>query len=305
MHFVDAKGILNGSGGRLGMNIYRGCTHGCVYCDSRSRCYQFSHPFEDIEVKRNAPELLEKALKAKRHKCMIGTGSMSDPYMHCEEELRLTRRCLEIILENGFGAAVQTKSDRILRDLDLLDAINRSARCVVQMTLTTYDDDLCSILEPNVCNTRRRIEVLQKMQEKGIPTVVWLTPILPFINDTVENITAILKECVRVKVKGVMDFGMGLTLREGDREYYYAALDRHFPGLKERYISRYGNAYELPSPNAKELLDTFHRICSDNGIISNPEACFSYSQELPERYAQMSLFDYISESKPAENCYER
>ena len=252
MHFVDAKGILNGSGGRLGMNIYRGCTHGCVYCDSRSRCYQFSHPFEDIEVKRNAPELLEKALKAKRHKCMIGTGSMSDPYMHCEEELRLTRRCLEIILENGFGAAVQTKSDRILRDIDLLDAINRSAKCVVQMTLTTYDDDLC----------------------------------------TVENITSILSECVRVKVKGIIDFGMGLTLREGDREYYYAALDRYFPGMKERYIRRYGNAYELPSPNADELLHVFHKICNDNGILSHPEECFAYMQELPEKYTQMSLFDY-------------
>ena len=292
MHFVDAKGILNGSGGRCGMNIYRGCTHGCIYCDSRSRCYQFSHPFEDIEVKRNAPQLLEKALKSKRRKCMIGTGSMSDPYMHCEEELRLTRRCLEIILENGFGAAVQTKSDRILRDIDLLDAINRSAKCVVQMTLTTYDDDLCRILEPNVCNTKRRIEVLQKMQEKGIPTVVWLTPILPFINDTVENITAILSECVRVKVKGIIDFGMGLTLREGDREYYYAALDRYFPGMKERYIRRYGNAYELPSPNADELLHVFHKICNDNGILSHPEECFAYMQELPEKYTQMSLFDY-------------
>ena len=242
MHFVNAKGILTGNGGRYGMNIYRGCTHGCIYCDSRSRCYQFTHPFEDIEVKQNAPELLEKALKSKRKKCMIGTGAMSDPYMHCEENLRLTRRCLEIILENGFGATVQTKSDRILQDIDLLSEINRSAKCVVQMTLTTYDDDLCRILEPNVCNTKRRIEVLEKMQERRIPTVVWLTPILPFINDTEENITAILKECVRVGVKGVIDFGMGLTLRDGNREYYYAALDEHFPGMKERYIKRYGNA---------------------------------------------------------------
>ena len=141
MHFVDAKWILTGSGGHYGMNIYRGCTHGCIYCDSRSRCYQFTHPFEDIEVKQNAPKLLEKALKSKRKKCMIGTGTMSDPYMHCEENLRLTRKCLEIILENDFGVAIQTKSDRILRDIDLLSKINRSAKCVVQMTLTTYDDD--------------------------------------------------------------------------------------------------------------------------------------------------------------------
>ncbi len=291
MHFVDAKGILTGSGGRYGMNIYRGCTHGCVYCDSRSKCYQFTHLFEDVEVKRNAPELLEAALRSKRNRCMIGTGAMSDPYMHCEEELRLTRRCLEIILENGFGAAIQTKSDRILRDIDLLVEINRTAKCVVQMTLTTYEDELCSIPEPNVCNTKRRIEVLQKMHERGIPTVVWLTPILPFINDTAENISAILNECVKADVKGVIDFGMGLTLREGDREYYYAALDRHFPGMKERYIKRYGNAYELSSPNAKELTELFQKICRENGILSNPQDCFNYMYEFPDKFPQLSIFD--------------
>jgi len=291
MHFVDAKGILTGSGGRFGMNIYRGCTHGCIYCDSRSRCYQFTHPFEDIEVKQNAPELLDAALRSKRKRCMIGTGAMSDPYMHCEEELQLTRRCLEVILKHGFGAAIQTKSDRILRDIDLLDEINRSAKCVVQMTLTTYDDDLCAILEPNVCSTKRRIEVLDKMRERGIPTIVWMTPILPFINDTTENVTSILEECVRVGVRGVIDFGMGLTLREGDREYYYAALDRYFPGMKERYIRRYGYSYELPSPNAEELRDVFRKICRENGMMSSPEECFAFIQELPEKEKQISLFD--------------
>ncbi len=290
MHFVDAKGILTGNSGHYGMNIYRGCTHGCIYCDSRSKCYQFTHSFEDIEVKQNAPELLEKALRSKRKKCMIGTGAMSDPYMHCEEELRLTRKCLEIIRDNGFGLAIQTKSDRILRDLNLLDEINQTAKCVVQVTLTTYDDDLCRIIEPNVCNTKRRIEVLEKMQERGIPTVVWMTPILPFINDTEENITAILHECVRVGVKGIIDFGMGLTLREGDREYYYAALDKHFPGMKERYIRNYGNAYELPSPNAKGLMALLKKICKDNGILYSSDECFKYMSELPDKYQQMSLF---------------
>lgn len=291
MHFVDAKGILIGSGGHYGMNIYRGCTHGCIYCDSRSRCYQFTHPFEDIEVKQNAPNLLEKALKSKRKKCMIGTGAMSDPYMHCEENLRLTRKCLEIILENDFGVAIQTKSDRILRDIDLLAKINRSAKCVVQMTLTTYDDDLCHILEPNVCITKRRIEVLEEMRKNGIPTIVWLTPILPFINDTEDNITAILNECARVGVKGIINFGMGLTLREGDREYYYAALDRHFPGMKEQYIKQYGNAYDLPSPNAKELMGIFQRICKEKGMLSTPDECFRFMHELPDKYRQMSIFD--------------
>ncbi len=291
MHFVEAKGILTGSGGYCGMNIYRGCTHGCIYCDSRSKCYRFTHPFEDVEVKQNAPELLEKALRSKKKKCMIGTGAMSDPYMHCEESLRLTEKCLKAILKYGFGAAIQTKSDRILRDIDLLDEINRSAKCVVQMTLTTYDDELCGILEPNVCNTKRRIEVLEEMQKRGIPTVVWITPLLPYINDTKENLSAILEECVRTGVKGVIDFGMGLTLREGDREYYYAALDRHFPGMKERYIRQYGNAYELSSPNVKELTELLRNICKEHGILSTPDECFRYIAELPDKYPQMSIFD--------------
>ena len=291
MHFVDAKGLLTGGKGRYGMNIYRGCTHGCVYCDSRSACYQFTHPFEDVEVKRNAPELLDMALRSKRRRGVVGTGSMSDPYMHCEQELQLTRRCLEVILKHGFGAAIQTKSDRILRDIDLLDEINRAARCVVQITLTTWDSGLCRILEPNVCDTRRRIEVLEAMRERGIPTVVWLSPILPWINDTGENVAAILDACAGAGVKGVIDFGMGMTLRQGDREYYYAALDRHFPGLKQRYIQRYGNAYELPSPNAKALTALFRETCERHGMLSTPEACFRYMNELPERNVQLSLFD--------------
>ena len=160
----------------------------------------------------------------------------------------------------------------------------------MQITLTTYDDNLCRLVEPNVCNTKRRIEVLEQMKERNIPTVVWLTPVLPFINDTEENITAILNECIRVGVKGIICFDMGLTLREGDREYYYAALDRHFPGLKKKYIECFGNAYELSSPNAGKLMKMFHRICSDNGILSNPEACFRYIQQMPDKYQQMNLF---------------
>ena len=290
MHFVDAKGILSGNDGHWGMNIYRGCSHGCIYCDSRSRCYQFTHPFEDIEVKQNAPELLEVALRSKRKKCMIATGSMSDPYMHCEEKLRLTRKCLEIILRYGFGATLLTKSDRVLLDMDLLEEIHRKTKCVVQMTLTTYDDDLCRIVEPNVCTTRRRIEVLEEMRHRGIPTVVWLTPILPFINDTEDNIRAILAECIRVGVKGIICFDMGLTLREGDREYYYAALDKSFPGMKKRYIQRYANAYALPSPRAKELMGLFWNTCRQHGLLCTPEDCFAYLNDFPEPFEQTSLF---------------
>lgn len=291
MHFVDAKGLLTGSGGHYGMNIYRGCSHGCIYCDSRSLCYQFTHPFEDIEVKQNAPRLLEQALRTKRRRAMIGTGSMSDPYMHCEESLGLTRQCLEVILKYGFGAAIQTKSDRILRDIDVLDAIHREAKCVVQMTLTTWDAGLCRIVEPNVCDTQRRVEVLVAMRERGIPTIVWLTPILPFINDTEENVAAILRACADAGVKGVLCFDMGLTLREGDREYYYAALDRHFPGLKQEYARRYGNAYEVPSPNRDALMRLLHDFCEQHGMLHTPEDCFAYLHTLPEKHRQMSLFD--------------
>ncbi len=286
MHFVQAKTLLSAHNS---MNIYRGCTHGCIYCDSRSRCYQFDHAFEDIEVKENAPALLEQALRRKRRKCVIGTGSMSDPYMHCEEKLGLTRRCLEIIRQYGFGAAVLTKSDRVLRDLALLQEINEQAKAVVQMTLTTYDEALCRIVEPNVCTTRRRYEVLKEMQRAGIPTLVWIDPFLPFLNDTVENLDGILDYCEDAGVRGIVSFGMGLTLREGDREYYYAALDKHFPGLKEEYIRRYGLAYELPSPRAKELEARFHARCEKAGILHRPEDCFAFAAKLESPYEQTSL----------------
>lgn len=289
MHFVKSKGILSA---KNGMNLYRGCTHGCVYCDSRSACYNMDHDFEDIEVKENAPELLLDALSRKRKKCMIGTGAMCDPYMHCEENLLLTRKCLEIIDKMGFGLAIQTKSDRILRDVDLLSSINQKAKCVVEMTLTTYDEDLCRILEPNVCTTKRRYEVLKTMQERGIPTVVWLSPILPYINDTEENLRGILRYCFDAGVKGILCFGMGVTLREGDREYFYAALDRHFPRMKRKYIERFGNAYECQSGNNAALMKIFREECKAHGVMFDIGEIFDYMQEFPEDNdaEQMRLF---------------
>lgn len=288
MHFVKAKGILSAQNG---MNIYRGCSHGCIYCDSRSRCYGFTHAFEDIEVKENAPELLEAALRSKRKKCMIGTGSMCDPYLHIEEELRLTRRCLELIDRCGFGVAVQTKSARILRDMDLLTSINEKAKAVVQMTLTTYDEALCKLIEPNVSSTKERYEALLAFKKASIPTVVWLSPILPFINDTEENLRGILSYCADAGVRGIICFGMGVTLRDGDREYFYDALDRHFPGLKQKYVKTFGNAYEIASPENDRLMAVFHETCERYGIISDTEECFGYLHEFPKGYEQLSLFD--------------
>jgi len=288
MHFVEAKGILSSNNG---MNIYRGCTHGCIYCDSRSKCYGFTHEFEDIEVKINAPQLLEKALKSKRKKCMIGTGAMCDSYLHIEENLKLTRKCLELIDQYEYGVAVQTKSTRVLRDMDLLKSINDKTKAVVQMTMTTYDETLCKILEPNVSTTKERFETLLQFKEAGIPTVVWLTPILPFINDTEENIREILEYCVEAGVKGIICFGMGVTLRDGDREYFYKALDKHFPGIKNKYIRTYGNAYDIPSPNNENLLEIFKEVCVKNGMIYQIKECFQYLHEFPQKYEQMSLLD--------------
>ncbi len=288
MHYVTAKGILSSHNG---MNIYRGCQHGCIYCDARSDCYQMNHGFEDIEVKENAIELLEAALKAKRKPCMIGFGAMSDPYIPLENDLQMTRKALELIERYGFGVAVQTKSDRILRDLDILKSINSRSKAVVQMTLTTYDEALCRILEPHVSTTKQRVEALKAFQEAGIPTVVWLCPILPFINDTEENLRGILEYCVDAGVKGIVNYGMGVTLRSGDREYFYAQLDRHFPGMKARYIRTFGNAYEVPSPRHKELMKLFHSTCRKHGILHDNNEIFRYMSQFEEKTEQLRFFD--------------
>lgn len=226
--------------------------------------------------------MLEDTLRRKRKKCMISTGAMCDPYMHCEEKLRLTRKCLEIIKRYGFGVSVLTKSDRILRDLDLLKSINEKSKSVVQMTLTTYNESLCRILEPKVCTTHRRYETLKIMQENGIPTVVWFSPVLPFINDTVENLRRILNYCFDAGVKGILCFGIGTTIRDGDREYFYTALDRHFPGLKQKYIKKFGNNYECASDNNNALMRIFHDECEKYGVMHNVGHIFEYLHEFPQ-----------------------
>lgn len=289
MHYKDAKGILSP---RNGMNLYRGCTHGCIYCDSRSTCYGIEHNFEDVEVKRNAPELLEQALRGKRARCMISTGSMSDPYLPIEKHEELTRRCLEIIRRHGFGLSILTKSDLILRDLDLLKSINQKSKCIVQMTLTTFDEDLCSVIEPNVCGTRRRFEVLKAMRDAGIPTVVWLSPILPFMNDTKENLLGVLSYCIEAGVRGVLCFGLGVTLREGDREYFHDRLDEHFPGMKMRYMRAFGDSYECRSPYSQTLMGLLQSECRAHGIMCSPDEVFAYLHEFEGKQPgeQLQLF---------------
>ena len=288
MHQKEVRGILGAKGG---MNISRGCVHGCIYCDSRSVCYRIEHDFEDVQIKSNAPALLEAALKKKRKKCVIGTGSMSDPYIPIPENLANIRSCLEIIGRYGCGIAIQTKSDLILRDLDTLISINQKAKCVVQMTLTTFDENLCAIIEPNVCGTRRRFEVLKIMRDNGIQTIVWLSPFLPFINDTAENLRGLLDYCVEAGVYGILCWGIGLTLREGSREYFYQKLDEHFPGIKSAYQREFGLKYAITSGNNDALMKMLYAICEKRGIVCGNDALFDYMCTMEEKKgAQMELF---------------
>ena len=286
MHEIWAKTLLSA---RNGINVYRGCTHGCIYCDSRSTCYQMDHAFEDVAVKVNAPSLLEDALRRKRRRCMIGTGSMCDPYLPLERETRLTRRCLEVIDRYGFGVSVLTKSDLLLRDLDVLRRIGEKSKAVVCTTFTTFDEDLCRILEPHVCTTRRRFEMLCACHEAGLRTGVWLCPILPFLNDTEENLRGLLDYAFRAGAEVIVNFGMGVTLRDGDRQYFYARLDRHFPGMKERYRRAFGDRYECLSPNAPRLERIFRTECRARGIIWEPEAAMAWLMEFEDRQAEDQL----------------
>ena len=287
MHEVRAKTILSTQFGP-GMNLYRGCLHGCIYCDSRSTCYQFDHSFTDVAVKVNAPELLEAELRAKRKPCMIATGSMCDPYLPLENELRLTRRCIEIVERHGFGLTVLSKSAALLRDLDVFTAINARAKCVVQMTLTTADPALCARIEPNVSSTAERIAALIRLREAGVPTVVWLSPFLPFINDTKENLSALLAACFDAGVRGVVCYGVGVTLRDGSRDYFYRQLDRFFPGMRSKYQSAFGNSYVCNSPNNDVLMRYLTDACAQRGVPCRPDEVFAYLGDFPDR--QLRLF---------------
>lgn len=289
MHFKDVKSIISS---KNGMNIYRGCTHGCIYCDSRSKCYNFDHDFEDIQVKNNSTILIERTLRSKRKKCMISTGAMSDPYVNIEAKLENTRDALKVIDKYGFGINILTKSDLILRDLDLLKSINKKSKCVVQMSLSTYDEDLCKIIEPNVATTKRRVEVLKVMRDNNIPTIVWLMPFLPYINDTEENIKGLLDYCVEAEVYGVLNFGFGLTLRDGNREYLYEKFDESFPNMKNFYEKKYGGSYIISSDNKKELNRVFKDTCTANNIVCDSKKIFEYLNKFEDNLdsKQISLF---------------
>lgn len=285
MHYVKAKGIFTSD---YGINLYRGCTHGCIYCDSRSEIYGMNHKFEDIQVKENAVELLKKEL-VKRKPSMIGTGAMTDPYIPLEKRLGFVRKTLELVYRYGFGWSCITKSDLVLRDIDLLEKINEKTKAVVQVTITTADDELCKMIEPNVCPTSRRVEVLEKLKERNIPTVVWFCPILPYINDTEENVNRIMDCCIDADVKGVLNMGMGLSLRKGNREYFYRKLDEKFPGIKDKYIEEFGDSYFIHSSDNRKLRGILRKRCDEHGIMHNQDEIFLYIHEFPEKTVQSKL----------------
>ena len=288
MHEVSAKSIVSS---QLVMNIYRGCRHGCIYCDSRSKCYQMEHDFEDVEVKVNAPVLLEQMLQRRKKRAMISMGSMTDPYQPIEKIYKLTRKCLQVIEKYGFGVTLITKSDLILRDLPILERIHQKAKCVVQITLTTMDENLVKKIEPYAPTTKRRIEVLQVLKEHHIPTVVWLSPFLPYINDTKENFLALLQVCLEAGVKGILCFGIGLTLREDNREYFYQKLDELFPGLTEKYIQTYHNRYEVRSEHHQEYMLILEEFCKEHGILYQMKDVFTYLKYFDPISEQLKLFE--------------
>jgi len=272
MEWIEAKQIVQSvkpTDGYISrdynMNIYRGCCHGCIYCDSRSDCYQIEN-FSRVRAKKDAVALIGKELSQKRKKGLIGTGSMSDPYNPFEERWRLTRGALEAVARYGFGIDVITKSPLITRDLELFSAILQNAPAAAHITITTADDGLAGKLEPNVAPSSARFAAMEKLSAAGVHTGVMMTPCLPWLTDTPENIAAIVERAADCGARHAVFFP-GMTLRSGDREYYYAALDRLFPGLRARYETAFGDAYECASPKAEALWEVFVSACEKRGLL--------------------------------------
>ncbi len=273
MKFIPAKTILSGYesgnswfGKNYTMNIYKGCCHGCIYCDSRSECYGVED-FDEVRAKEYALDLLQRELRAKRRAGVIGTGAMSDPYNPFEERYRLTRDALELIHNvPRFGISIATKSDLIIRDMDVLRSIKSHAPVLVKLTITTADDILGKKIEPNVAASSKRFSAIQELSDNGIFSGILLMPVLPFLEDHENNISEIIRLAYEHGAKFIYP-AFGVTLRQNQREWYYKKLDEHFPGLKQKYIKQFGNAYECPSPKAKTLLQLFQKECDRLGIL--------------------------------------
>ena len=295
MEFVKAKTILtkvkDGSewyGVDYNMNLYRGCSHGCIYCDSRSNCYHIDN-FDRVRGKENALYILEKELSKKRTKGVVGIGSMSDTYNPLEIKYEQTRGALKLISKYGFGVSIDTKSDLVLRDLGLLKEINSKNNVIIKFTITTPDDKLSKIIEPNVCVSSKRLEAIKILSDNGIFVGIMLNPVLPFITDKEEDIKALVKLASEYGAKFIHTY-MGMTLRENQRDYYFNKLEEHFIGLKNKYIKTYGDKYNCMPQNYKYLYNVFVNECNKYGILYKMDDIIkAYKKEIINN-EQISLF---------------
>lgn len=291
MHYKEVKAILSPQNG---LNVYRGCSFQCIYCDARSTCHRMDHEFGDIEVKAHAVDMLEYALKKKRTRSMIHVGSLSEPYLPIEEELQILRRCLNQIERFDFGLTLHTNSKLVLRDIDILDKINRKTKCIVVVRLCTYDETLAAKLEPNTSSSKDRFFVMQELKKRNIPVIVNVSPILPYLNDSVENMKGILSYCVEAGVYGILTDKMCPVLREGNKERFMEQLYKNFPQVYDRYEEELAGEKVLKSGNYAELTKLIQTTCEANGIQYDKEELLRYTREYKNKTigTQLSLFDY-------------
>lgn len=294
MEFIPAKTIISGYadgnswfGINYNMNIYKGCCHGCIYCDSRSECYKIEN-FDKVRAKENALNLIAHELKAKRRTGVVGTGAMSDPYNPFEEEYRLTRRALQLINKNGFGVSIATKSDLIIRDIDILKEIKKHSPVLTKITITTCYDELSNKIEPNAALSSERFAAIKELSSNGIFAGILLMPVLPFLEDNEENIKGIVNNAYKNGAKFIFP-AFGVTLRQNQRDWFYEKLDEKFPGIKDKYIKQFGNAYECHSSKAKVLWQEFKMQCERLGILYKMEDIIK-AYKSGYSYDQLSLF---------------
>ena len=270
------------------MNLYRGCCHVCIYCDSRSNCYHIDD-FDIPKGKENALAILESELSRKRNKGVVGVGSMSDTYNPFEKQYEQTRGALKLLSEYNFGVAIDTKSDLILRDIDLLKEINAKNNVIIKVTITTPDDELSAIIEPHVCVSSRRFEVIRTLSDNGIFAGIMMNPVLPFITDRQEDIRKLIRMAHYAGAKFIQTY-MAVTLRENQRDYYYEKLDQYFPGLKERYRKCYGDRYSCVVPDCRNLYKAFTEECDRYGILYEMSDIIKAYKKDIKTTEQISLF---------------
>lgn len=297
MDYIPAKHILIRSkstawfGTDHTVNLYRGCCHGCLYCDSRSDCYR-NPDFDRVTAKADALRILRDELARKVRPAFIAMGAMSDPYNPFEEELLLTRHALELIDAYDCGVSVDTKSDLIVRDIDLYQSIQAHSPVICKLTVTTVDEDLAAKVEPRAPSPARRLAAIRSLAQAGLFCGVLLMPVLPFLEDRPEQVLSVVDRSADAGAKFIYS-GFGVTMRQGQREYFLRELDRAFPGehLSRRYLARYGDRYRCPSPRARELWEVFAARCRERGLLYQmPHIVSAATRGYGDR--QLTFFDY-------------